>query len=120
RPPRLAGVGAGGAVHVVEALGRCVVRLEVVVGQRPRRRDAAVVLDLAEVAFAESEEDRAVELSLSPDVVMLSGVELLAVFVDPLLLRLVAAFGDDLTAVPVLELALDVVPTLEEEDPQSA
>ena len=57
-------------VHEVELLGLGVVGLEVGVGDRPRRRDAAVVADLAEVALAQAEEDRAVELRVAADVVL--------------------------------------------------
>jgi len=49
---RLGGVLAGVAVHVVEPLGFGVVGLHVVVGDRPGRRYAAVVFNLAEVFFA--------------------------------------------------------------------
>ena len=45
--PRLGRILAGLAVDQVQPLGLGVVGLEVVVGDRPRRRDAAVVADLA-------------------------------------------------------------------------
>ena len=66
-------------VHVVEALGLRVPRLEVVVGQRPRGRDAAVMADLAEVLGPQPEQRRAVELRVAADVVVLLGRELVVV-----------------------------------------
>src|SRR5262249_17244271 len=57
-------------------------------------------------------------LRLPADVVVLSGMELLPVPVDPLLVGLVAGPGDDLAAAPVLELAAGVVAPLEDQDAQ--
>ena len=70
RARRLGGVLAGLAVDEVEPLGLGVVGLEVGVVDRPRGRDAAVVLDLAEVALAQAEEDRAVDLRVAADEVL--------------------------------------------------
>ena len=67
---RLGRVLAGLAVDEVEPLGLGVVGLEVGVGDRPRRRDAAVVRDLAEVALAKAEQDRAVDLGVAADEVL--------------------------------------------------
>src|SRR3954454_14264676 len=64
--------------------GLVVVRREVVVGDRPRGRHAAVVADLREVALAQPEEDRAVELRVAADEVLLVGLEVGAVLVEPL------------------------------------
>ena len=71
----LAGVALGGvlavlAVHQVEMLGLGVIRLEVLVAHRPRRGDAAVVAQLAEVLRAQPEQRRAVELGVAADVVV--------------------------------------------------
>jgi hypothetical protein len=72
-------------VYEVQPLGLGVVGLEDRVAQRPGGRDAAVVADLAEVALPQAEQDRAVELGVAADVVLLVGLELRAVLVDPLL-----------------------------------
>jgi hypothetical protein len=55
RARRLGGVLAGLAVDEVESLGLGVVRLEIGVGNRPGGGDAAVVLDLLEVAFPKAQ-----------------------------------------------------------------
>ena len=74
-PERGGSVGSSPACAVdeVELLGLGVVGLEVGVGDRPRRRDAAVVADLAEVALAQAEQDRAVDLGVAADEVLLRG-----------------------------------------------
>ena len=60
----------------VQVLGLGVVGLEVVVGDRPGRRDPAVVPELAEVLGSQAEQGRAVELGVAPDVVVDLGLEL--------------------------------------------
>jgi hypothetical protein len=106
-------------VHEVQLLGLRVVRLEIVVGDRPGRRDAAVVADLAEVALAEPEEDRAVHLRVAADVVLGVRTERDTVLVVPLLLRDVALLAEDLTRVPVLGLARQVAAPLEDQHAQA-
>jgi hypothetical protein len=103
-------------VHEVELLGLAVVGLELVVADRPGRGDAAVVADLAEVALAQAEQDRAVELRVTADEVLLVGPEGVAVAVDPLLAAEVALLEEDLGAVPVLRLAGQVSAALQQKD----
>ena len=69
-PARLGRIFAHLAVHMIDALRLGVVRLEFVVGNRPRRRDAAVMFDFAEIFLAQPEERRAVELGVAADVVI--------------------------------------------------
>src|SRR5438093_5450305 len=52
---RIGGVDAALAMHVIQPLGPRVVRLEILVGDRPRRRDPVVVLELTEVLAAQPE-----------------------------------------------------------------
>ena len=66
------------AVDLVELLGPRVVRLEVVVRDRPGGRDPVVVAQLAEVLLPEPVERRAVELRLAADVVVDARLEALA------------------------------------------
>ena len=112
----LGGVLAALAVDEVQPLGLGVVGLEVVVGQWPRRRDARVVADLVEVALAQAEEDRAVELRVAAHEVLLVGAEGVAVLVDPLLAGEVALLEEHLLGVPVLGLARQVAAALEQQD----
>ena len=58
------------AADLVELLGERVVRLQLLVLDRPRRRDAALVLELAEVLLAEAVERGSVELGRPADEVV--------------------------------------------------
>ena len=85
RAARLGGVLTGLPVHEVEPLGLRVVGLEVGVGDRPCRRDAAVVIDRFEVALAKAEERSSVDLRVAADQVVDVGAERSAVLVIPAL-----------------------------------
>ena len=75
---RLGRILAPRAVHLVELLRQRVVRLELVVGDRPGRRDAVVVLQLAEVLLAQPVQRGAVELRRAADEVVDLRLERLA------------------------------------------
>ena len=104
------------AVHQVQVLGLGVVRLEILIADRPRGRDAAVMADLAEVLRPQAEQGRAVELRVSADVVVDLRRELVAVAVQPELRRTVLALHEDRGGVPVVPLARQVVTTFEQQD----
>ena len=76
---RLGRILAPRSVHLVELLREGVVRLELVVGDRPGRRDAVVMLQLAEVLLAQPVKGRAVEFRRTADVVVDARLERLAV-----------------------------------------
>src|SRR4051794_30206638 len=80
---RLRRVLAARAVHLVLTLGEHVVRLELVVRDRPRRRKPVVVAELAEVFGAQSVERGSVQLRRSADEVVDLGLERLPLFVVP-------------------------------------
>ena len=92
---RLGRVLAARAVHLVELLGLRVVGLHLVVGDRPGRRDAVVVLELAEVLLAQAVERRAVELGRAADEVVDLRLERLALGVVPGVRRDVAVVDED-------------------------
>ena len=69
-PVALGRVLAVRAVHLVEPLGLRVVRLEVVVAHRPRRRQPVDVVQLAEVPRPQPVQRRAVQLRGTTDVVV--------------------------------------------------
>jgi hypothetical protein len=114
---RLGRVLARPAVHEVQPLGFRVVRLEVRVGERPRRGDAAVVADLLEVALAQPEEDRAVDLRIAADEVLRVRLERRAGRVIPGLAGHVAVAVEDLVRIPVLGLAREVAAALQQQEP---
>src|SRR5207248_2765508 len=109
---RLGRVFAALPVHVVELLGARVVRLQIVIGDRPRWRDAAVMTDFAEVLAAQPEQRSTVELRVSTYPVIRVRVEIPAVSVLPELAGLVLAFEIDHPRIPVVLLAADVVAAL--------
>jgi hypothetical protein len=115
----IGGVLAALAMHLVEMFGLGVVRLQRFVRNGPRRGHTAVVLELAEVLFAEPEERRTVELGVAADEVIGVGVQRLSVPVAPLLLGVVAALDVDRPGAPVLLFPGDVIAALEQQHPLS-
>src|SRR5262249_55823478 len=71
---------------------------------------------LAEVALAEAEEDRAVDLGVAADEVLRMRPERDAVLVVPALGRDVALLAEDLAGIPVLGLAREVAAAFEQQD----
>ena len=112
----LGGVLAVLAVHPVEVLGLGVERLQVLVADRPRGRQPAVVPDLAEVLRPEPEQRRAVELGVASDVVVQLGRELVAVPVLPELRRPVLPAHEHRRGVPVVPLPRQVVAAFQDQD----
>lgn len=113
----LGGVFAVPSVHEIELLGLGVVRLQVLVADRPGGGDAVVVAQLAEVLGAQSEERGAVELGVAADVVVDLRRELVAVLVVPELGSTVLALDEHRGGVPVVPLARQVAPALQDQDP---
>ena len=101
---RLGGVFAARAVHLVHLLGLGVVGLHVFVADGPGRRDAIVVLELAEVFLAQAVERRAKHLGGAADEVVETGLKRLPHLVVPGFLGNVAVFNKHLFDVPVLLL----------------
>ena len=107
------------AVDLIEVLGTRVPGLELVVRDRPGRRDPVVVAKLTEILGSEPVQGGAVELGLAPDVVVDAGLEPLAPVVVPGLLGDVAVLDEDLVGIPVLDLPGQPVAAFEDEDPLS-
>ena len=116
-PVALGGVLAVRAVHLVQPLGLRVVRLEVVVAHRPRRREAVDVVQLAEVLRPQPVQRGAVELRRAAHVVVHLRLERGAVVVVPGLLGHVPAVDEDRARIPVRHLARQEVAALEQQDP---
>ena len=114
---RLGRILPTGAVHAVELLGQRVVRLHHVVADRPRRRDAVMVAQLAEVLLAQPVERRAVELGGAADAVMDLRLELLSVRITPGVGGDVAVLDEDLVGRDVLGLAGEPAPPFQQQDP---
>ena len=114
---RLGRVLAARPVHLVELLCLRVVGLHLVVADRPLGGDAVVMAQLAEVLFAQSVERRAVELGRAADEVVHLRLELLCgLGVRPEVVGDVAVVDEDVLRRPVLRLAREPVPALEQQD----
>ena len=92
-PARLGRIFARLAVHMINALRLSVIRLEFVVGNRPGRRDAAVMFDFAEILFAQAKERRAIKFRIPADVIIRVRMQFAAVGISPQFFRVVAAMG---------------------------
>jgi hypothetical protein len=114
---RFGRVLAARAVHLVELFGLRVVRLHLPVGDRPRRRDPAVVLELPEILLAQPVQSGAVALGRAADVVVHLRMEGRAVRVVPGVRRDVAVVHEHILGPPVLRLARQPTAALEQQDP---
>jgi hypothetical protein len=102
----LSGIGATEVVFEVavsgeELFGTRVIRLEVCVRERPRRGDAAFVMEDAEVLGAKAKQCGAVDLGLAADEVGLLGVKGLIIFVEPDIFGVITVVEEDGGSVPV-------------------
>ena len=113
---RLGRILAARAVHLVVLLRERVVRLELVVRDRPGGRDAVVMLQLAEVLLAKPVQRRAVELRRASDEVVHPRLKGLALRVVPRVRRDVAVVHEHALVRPVLGLAREPVAALEQKD----
>ena len=118
RGGRLGRVLAARAVDLVALLGERVVRLQLLVGDRPGGRDAVVVAQLAEVLLAQPVQGGAVELGRAADAVVHLRLERLVVAVVPAVGRDVAVVDEDVVRLPVLRLARQPVAALEQQHAQ--
>ena len=116
-PVALGGILAVVTVHLVQPLGLGVPGLEVVVAQRPGRRQAVGVLELAEVLGPQPVQRGAVQLGGTADEIVHLRLERLAGRVEPGLRRDVPAVHEHRAGTPVLHLALQEVAALKQQDP---
>ena len=105
------------AVHLVEPFGFRVVRLEVVVGQRPGGRDPVDMPEITEVPGPEPVQRRAVHLRRAPDEVVHLRLERCAVGVVPRIRCDVATVDEHRPGIPIGHLTRKEVPPLQQQDP---
>ena len=110
------GVDAVLSAHVIQPLGALVKRLERLVVDRPRRRDAVHVLDRLEVFAPETVEDAAPELRVAADAVVRVRAKLAAALVEPAFRDPVAEILPDRFGAPVLLFLRNEVAAFEDED----
>src|ERR1051326_2606063 len=100
-------------MNVIKIFGLGVIMLEFIVANRPSRRDSAVMLQLAEVFFAEAKQSRAIKLCVSPNVVVGMRMQVFAVLIEPALFCVVVPVHIDDLRVPVAFFARHVSATLQ-------
>ena len=113
---RLGRILAARAMDVEQRLGRVVIGREVVVLERPRGRDAAGMDDLVEIALAQPEQRRAIDLGIAADIVMERGLKAVARRVGPCLVGLVLAVDEDGLGAPVRFLARQIIAAFEDQN----
>src|SRR5713101_4675390 len=104
-------------MHLVKVLSLAVVRLQVLIADRPSRRNTVMVTDLTEVLLTQADQRCAVEFSVATDVIVRTGVKLLTVLVKPRFLDVVAGLDVDRVRVPVFLLTRDIRTAFEQQDP---
>src|SRR6266480_5422706 len=78
-------------VDMINALGFGVIRIELAVRDRPGRRSAAEMFNLAKIFFPQTEERGSIEFRVTANVIIGVRMQFCAVCVTPKLLRVVAA-----------------------------
>ena len=68
--PRLRDVFAAITMYGIQMLRSGVVRFQFSITDRPRRRDAAVMFDFAEILLAQPEQRRAIKFGIAADVII--------------------------------------------------
>src|SRR5882724_6150525 len=112
----LRGIFAALAVHVIQPFGLQIVRLQVIVGNRPRRGNPSKMLDLTEILPAQTEQRRAVEFGISAHVVIRVRMERLSLLVAPFFFCLILALHIDRARIPVGLLAGNIIAAFQNEN----
>src|SRR6266496_2539495 len=103
-------------MHMIDSFSLCVIRLQFIIRKWPRRREATVMFDFAKVLFAETEQRRAIKLGVATDIIIGVWMQLAAVRVAPKFFRVVAATCIHLQGIPILFLARNKWPALEQKN----
>jgi hypothetical protein len=103
-------------VHLIELLGHRVVGLDVLIGDRPRRRDPAMVAKLTEVLGTQAIEGSAVQLRGAADEVVDLRLKRVSVAVVPGVGRDVAVVREHVLRRPVARSAGEPATALEQQD----
>lgn len=110
---RLRRIAAALAVDLIQALGGEVVRRQIGIAYRPRRRQTILVLRLAEVAFAQPKQRRAVHLGIAADAVMGRRHECASAAVQPFFASLVAIADENSVRTPIFGFTRQIVAALQ-------
>src|SRR4030095_3445659 len=103
------------AMHWIETLSAVVVRRQILVADRPRRRHAIDVRDFVKVLAAKAVPHAAPELSVAADAIVRIRRELLAVVVEPPFRRPVTQLLPDGLGTPVLRFLWNETAALDDQ-----
>src|SRR5215216_5611826 len=103
------------AVYLIQMLRLCVIRLQLVIADGPRGRDAAVMTNLTKVFLSQTKERCAVEFGVAANEVIRMRMQLLAVAVAPRLFGVVFTFEIYGARAPVLLFPRNVIAAFEEQ-----
>src|SRR5215510_11796494 len=103
-------------VHLVEVFSLGVVRLQFVITNRPSRRNAAVMTNLAKIFFPQTKQCCAVKFGVAANVIVRVRMQFLTVRVTPGFLRVVPGFEVNGARAPVVLLARYVITTLKQQN----
>src|SRR5262249_40766235 len=93
------------AMYMIEPFGLAVIRLQLIIRNRPGRRDSAVMFYLAKIFFTESEKCSAIKFGIAADIIIGVRMKLATVDVPPKLFGIVAATRIHLQGIPILFFA---------------
>src|SRR5215467_1936471 len=103
------------AVNLVEILGLRVVGLQIVIADRPRWGDPAVVAQFAEIFLSQAEQRRAIELCVAAYVIVRVRMKFLAILIEPGFFGVVMSVDVYDLGVPVRFLARNIVAALKDQ-----
>src|SRR5215469_7833038 len=112
----LRGILATVTVHVILVLGLRIIRLEIVIGNRPSRRNAAGVQGLVEIFPPQTKQRSSEELRVAAYVIMRVRMQLGAMPIAPDFLGLILGVEIHRGRVPVILFAWNVIPAFEHQD----
>src|SRR5437764_15084883 len=100
-------------VDMINALGFGVIRLELAVRDRPGRRSAAEMFNLAKIFFPQTEERGSIEFRVTANVIIGVRMQFCAVCVTPKLYRVVSSVRIHLHRAPIFVLTRNKGPALD-------
>src|SRR5215475_7472505 len=107
-------------MYLVELLGFAIVRLEILISERPSRGSPAVMFDLPEILLAQAKQCRAVHLGIAAYPIVDPGVERVAILAVPGLFRLIPCIDEDGGRIPIFSFTWQKVTAFQEQDPLTA
>src|SRR6185312_579513 len=113
---RLGWIFAPLSVHMEQAFGLRVIRLEHIVFQRPGGRESILMTDLVKVALAHPKESGAVNLGVSANIVVQAGLETAAVLAVPGFSCLIGSVDKHGLRIPVGAGAGKIIAALDQQD----